>query len=153
VEVSGIPFGLMGEMLQGGGNPWRGMLFGMTARLPWSGNPAPLWRFWDEFGMEETEMIGYWSPSCPVKTDHEDILATAYVRKDEVLVSLASWAGEDTSCRLRIDWESLGLDRESSRLVAPAIQDFQPADSFWIKDPIPVEKGKGWLLILTDKKE
>ncbi|MEO6069074.1 MAG: glycoside hydrolase domain-containing protein, partial [Chitinophagaceae bacterium] len=25
-EVSGIPFGLMGEMLQNGGNPWRGMI-------------------------------------------------------------------------------------------------------------------------------
>ncbi|HET8634176.1 MAG TPA: glycoside hydrolase domain-containing protein, partial [Gemmatimonadales bacterium] len=37
VEMSGIPFGLMGEMLQDGGNPWRGMLFGMTARLPWAG--------------------------------------------------------------------------------------------------------------------
>ena len=24
VEMSGIPFGLMGEMLEGGGNPWRG---------------------------------------------------------------------------------------------------------------------------------
>jgi len=23
-EVSGIPFGVMGEMLEGGGNPWRG---------------------------------------------------------------------------------------------------------------------------------
>ena len=34
VEMSGIPFGLMGEMLEGGGNPWRGMLFGMTNRLP-----------------------------------------------------------------------------------------------------------------------
>lgn len=25
IEVSGIPYGLMGEMLEGGGNPWRGM--------------------------------------------------------------------------------------------------------------------------------
>ena len=39
-EISGIPFGLMGEMLQDGGNPWRGMVFGMTGRLPWSGQPA-----------------------------------------------------------------------------------------------------------------
>jgi len=31
-EVSGIPFGLMGEMLQDGGHPYRGMLYGMTAR-------------------------------------------------------------------------------------------------------------------------
>ena len=33
VEIAGIPYGLFGEMLQGGGNPWRGMLFGMTGRL------------------------------------------------------------------------------------------------------------------------
>ncbi|MGH7658471.1 MAG: glycoside hydrolase domain-containing protein, partial [Gemmatimonadales bacterium] len=36
-EMSGIPFGVMGEMLQDGGNPWRGMVFGMTNRLPWAG--------------------------------------------------------------------------------------------------------------------
>ena len=42
VECSGIPFGLMGDMLEGGGNRWRGMLFGMTARLPWvECRPAP----------------------------------------------------------------------------------------------------------------
>ena len=28
VEVSGIPYGLMGEMLWEGGNKWRGMLYG-----------------------------------------------------------------------------------------------------------------------------
>ncbi len=153
VEVSGIPFGLMGEMLQGGGNPWRGMLYGMTARLPWSGNPAPMWKFWDEFGMDKTDMIGYWSASCPVKTDHEDILTTVYAKKDEVLISLASWADEDATCRLQIDWEKLGpsLDQKNARLVAPEIRDFQPSESFRIQDSIPVEKGKGWLLILTDK--
>jgi len=30
IEISGIPFGLMGEMLEKGGNPWRGMIYGMT---------------------------------------------------------------------------------------------------------------------------
>ncbi len=40
VELSGIPFGLMGEMLEKGGNPWRGMTFGMTNRMPWSGDPV-----------------------------------------------------------------------------------------------------------------
>ena len=50
-EVSGIPFGLMGEMLQGGGNPWRGMVYGMTNRMPWSDNadPRPIWKAWDAF--------------------------------------------------------------------------------------------------------
>jgi len=29
IEVSGIPFGLPGQMLEGGGNPWRGMVYDM----------------------------------------------------------------------------------------------------------------------------
>ena len=58
-EVSGIPFGLMGEMLQDGGNPWRGMVYGMTNRMPWSDNadPRAIWKVWDEFGMKGSEMI------------------------------------------------------------------------------------------------
>ena len=49
VEVSGLPFGLMGEMLKHGGNPWRGMLFGETTRLGWYGDPRPIWKLWDAF--------------------------------------------------------------------------------------------------------
>ena len=77
-EVSGIPFGLMGEMLEKGGNPWRGMIYGMTNRMPWSDNadPRPIWKVWDDFGMQGTKMFGYWSPNCPVKTDNPDVLAT-----------------------------------------------------------------------------
>jgi hypothetical protein len=152
VEVSGIPFGLMGEMLQGGGNPWRGMLYGMTARLPWSGNPAPMWNFWDKFGMEDTEMIGYWSPSCPVKTDNEDILATAYLKKDQMLISLASWTKEKTECRLMIDWKALGFDPSKARLYAQEITEFQQSAEFDPGVAIPVEPGKGWLLILRERE-
>ena len=92
VEVSGIPFGLMGEMLQDGGNPWRGMLYGMTNRKPWSGpDPAGIWKVWDDFGMADTRMFGYWVEDSPVKTDDPDVLATAYVRKGGALIALASW--------------------------------------------------------------
>ena len=42
VEVSGIPYGLMGEMLQGGGNKWLGMVYGMTTRFGWS-YQGPKW--------------------------------------------------------------------------------------------------------------
>ena len=151
VEVSGIPFGLMGEMLQDGGNAWRGMLYGMTSRLPWSGNPAALWKFWDDFGMEEAEMIGYWSPSCPVKSDHENILVTTYTKKDKILISVASWAKENTKCRLLVDWKALGLKPSNTQLTAPQIEDFQQPAVFGPEDPIPVESGKGWLLVLSKK--
>jgi hypothetical protein len=179
VEMSGIPFGLMGEMLQDGGNPWRGMIYGMTNRLPWSGqDPSRLWKVWDEFGISEAEMFGYWSPNCPVRTNHPDILATAYMRKGgasggapgganaeakggesggakgetpggaSMMVALASWAKEKTDVLLDIDWQTLGLNEGEAQITAPAIADFQPEASFRPGDPIPVEPGKGWLLIV-----
>jgi hypothetical protein len=151
VEVSGIPFGLMGEMLQGGGNPWRGMVYGMTSRLPWAGNPSHLWKIWDDFGIQESEMVGYWVSSCPVKTDNKDILATAYVKKDKVLISIASWAKERVNIRLQIDWNALGLNAKKARLSAPFIKDFQGLAVFKPTDRIPVEPGKGWLFILSEK--
>jgi hypothetical protein len=151
VEVSGIPFGLMGEMLQDGGNAWRGMLYGMTARMPWSGNPAPLWKFWDEFGMEDTEMIGYWVPDCPVKTDNPEVLATVYKKKDKVLISMASWAQKEVSCKLMYDWKALDMNRKKSRLLAPEIQDFQGQTVFKPDQSIPVEPGRGWLLVLSEE--
>jgi hypothetical protein len=149
VEISGIPFGLLGEMLQDGGNPWRGMIYGMTNRLPWSGqDPSRLWKVWDEFGIGEARMIGYWSAECPVRAGHPDVLATAYVRKGKVLISVASWAPDPVKCRLEIDWKSLGIDGSRARLRAPAILGFQPEAGFAPEEPVPVEPGKGWLLIL-----
>lgn len=148
VEVSGIPFGLMGEMLQDGGNPWRGMLYGMTSRLPWAGDPRALWKVWDEFGIQDSEMIGYWSAACPVKSGHPDVLATVYVHKGRALVSLASWADDSVSVRLDIDWQALGLEKNRAEIFAPEIRDFQPAATFDSSGNIPVAAGKGWLLLL-----
>ena len=121
----------------------------MTNRLPWSGqNPARLWKVWDEFGIVDADMIGYWSPKCPVKTGHPDVLATAYVTKGSTLISVASWAKETANCRLEIDWKALGLNPKKAKLHAPAIADFQPERTFRPDEPIPLEPGKGWLLIV-----
>jgi len=149
VEVSGIPFGLMGEMLQDGGNPWRGLVFGMTNRLPWSGNdPSRLWKVWDEFGISDSRMFGFWSPRCPIRTGTEAIPATVYSGKGRALVALASWAKEPTRIKLEIDWQALALDPKKARLHAPAIPDFQEERTFRPGDEIPVEPGKGWMLII-----
>lgn len=152
IEVSGIPFGLMGEMLQGGGNPWRGMLYGMTSRLPYGGNdPSPLWRAWDAFGIRESRMIGYWVPDAPVTTGRDDVLATTWVAKGKAMVAVASWAGSEVAIRLNIDWEALGIDPAGAMLTAPAIDEFQEARRFRPGDAIPVPPGKGWLLILEER--
>jgi hypothetical protein len=149
-EVSGIPFGLMGEMLQDGGNPWRGMIYGMTNRYPWSegADPRPIWKLWNEFGMQGTEMIGYWSDNCPVRTNNEKVLATVYKKNGAALISIASWAGEDVRLKLNIDWKKLGIDPSRATLEAKAIDNFQQAKIFLPGDDINVEKNKGWLLIV-----
>jgi hypothetical protein len=148
-EMSGIPFGLMGEMLQDGGNPWRGMVFGMTARLPWAGDPRALWRAWDDFGMTDSRMIGWWVPRRPVRTGRDDVLATTYLRPGKAMVALASWAPDTVAVSLTLDWRALGLDSARATITAPAIPNFQPAATFRPGEPVRVPPGKGWLLVVA----
>ena len=67
VEVSGIPYGLMGDMMHEG-HVWRGMVYGMTTRFRCA-DPTPLWRLWDSFGMSAATMRGYWEAPPPVPYD------------------------------------------------------------------------------------
>jgi len=151
-EISGIPFGLMGEMLEGGGNPWRGMVFGMTGRLPWAGDPRPMWEAWDAVRLAESRMIGFWVPSRPVKTGRDDVLATTFVRPGRTVVALASWAKGDVAVRLAIDWKAIGLDPARARITAPPIEGFQEARTFEPSGAIPVQQGKGWLLVVEEAR-
>ena len=148
VEISGIPFGLYGEMLQGGGNPWRGMLYGMTNRLGWQGDPRPIWKLWDAFGIQDARMIGYWDRACPVKTDRDDVLATVYAKQGTALVALASWAKEPVNATLDIDWAALGLDPKQAVIEAPSVEGLQESRMFSQSEPMPVEPGRGWLIVL-----
>lgn len=158
VEVSGIPFGLTSEMLnyEHGGNAYRGMLYGMTGRLHPSA-PA-MWRFWDAFGIQDAEWLGYWNPRCPVSTDRADVLATVYRKPGKTLIALAHWpapgdAAPVAPVHLKIDWAALGLDSARSTLTAPRIEHFQDGASFAPGAEIGVARARGWLLVLEEQNE
>jgi hypothetical protein len=156
VEASGIPFGLMGDMLQGGGNRWRGMVYGMTVRHPWVTetimcDPRPVWEIWDKFGIESSKMKGYWEKDCPIKTDRENIKATIYQKDGESLISAASWEDEPVDFSFQFDWKTLGIDSVKAVLSAPFIKDFQEERTFRPAGKVPVDPGKGWLLYLREK--
>lgn len=124
-EVSGLPFGLMGEMLEGGGHPYRGLLYGMTTRMYGDVDPRPVWKMMNEFGIADSRMLGYWLEDAPVRTGNDDILATAYVKHDgTVLIVLASWADEDVTIRMDLSDPRLGLS-DSPRLIIPEVQGLQ----------------------------
>lgn len=157
VEISGIPFGLMGEMMSGG-NPWLGMAYGMTGRMGWGEegpgrrSPSAVWKLWDQFGIEDAEMVGYWDPACPVRTDHPDVVATAYVRPDRTLVAVANFGAENFDVRLDIDWRAVNLTPQNSRLRAAEIEEVQSPEEFRPGDTITVPAKRGWLLVLEPEK-
>jgi hypothetical protein len=149
VEMSGLPFGLMSEMLDGA-NPWRGLVFGETARHPWSGDPRGLWKVWDEFGIQGTEFLPFFLKDCPVKTDHTHVLATVYRKKGRTFIALGSWAKEDTQVKLNIDWQALGLDPAHVTLYAPSIAGMQTEKVWKPGESIPVAPKRGWFLLLDE---
>ncbi|MBE5766833.1 MAG: hypothetical protein E7335_06695 [Clostridiales bacterium] len=150
VESSGLPFGLMGEMLHGGGNPWRGMVYGMTARLGWEANviSREIWELWDSFDIANARMLGYWHEECPVTVEDDQLRATCYInQKGEILVVIASWYPQDRKFLIRVNAQQLGLSGEYE-FYAPAIRNVQEEAVFNPHDLIPIEKNKGWFFMI-----
>ena len=144
----------MGEMLQDGGNPWRGMIYGMTNRMPYQKlTPAGLWKAWDDFGIKGSKMIGYWSPNIPIKTNKENVLTTVFQKRNKTMLAIASWAPENTAVKLEIDWSKLGVNPQKANIYAPAIPLFQVEGRYKADDLIMIEKGKGMILIIEESTE
>ncbi len=147
VTFSGIPFGQMSEMLQGGGNRWLGAVYGTTRRCYMdfsAGNPAAIWKAWADFGIENARMSGYWDEYAFAKTDSPDVKATAFIRGDKALVILGNFAAEPRTVKLTLDGRWTG--RRRLQLVARPIPGFQEGRIFGVGEPIPVPAKRGWML-------
>lgn len=151
-EVSGIPFGLTGEMLEKGGHPYRGMVYGMTTRVYHKYNPGALWKLFDDFDLANAEMLGYWVDRSPIKTNHPNIKSTIYVHDNKVMIAIGSWSNKNEQVELNIDWETLGFDKNSAKLSSPEIKDLQTSNNYDIDKPVTVEKNQGLILVLEKGK-
>lgn len=145
VEVSGIPFGLMGEMLEGGGNPWRGLVYGMTGRAPRVDNRA-LWELWAEHGLADAPMVGHWALEVPVRTSHPEVLATSWITPAGLVTALASWAPGTVSVTLDFAPEFAHL--AGTAIEAPAVAGFQDSAAFGPGAAITVEPRQGIILVI-----
>jgi len=149
-EMAGIPFGLYGEMLNGCGNAYRGMLYGMTSRLGWVGcDPSALWKLWDSFGIRQSRMVGYWDPALPVTCSRDDIKVTVYRKEDKLLIVYASWAKEDVHIRLVPDWSALGMNSGQVSISAPEVDGLQERQDHVSLDDIAVPAGKGGFIVVA----
>ncbi len=146
VEMSGLPFGLMSEMLDSP-NTARGLVFGETGRLGWSGDPRPVWQLFDQFGMAGTTMHPYFAPDCPVRTGDPQVLATVYQGKHRAMIALGSWATQPVDLKLQVDWHALGIDPATATLEVPEVSTLQYPKSLKVGDPITVPPA-GLVLII-----
>jgi len=147
-EVSGIPFGLTGEMLEKGGRPYHGLIYGMTTRVYHIYNPGAIWNLFKKFDIKNSEMLGYWVEKSPIKIDNNKIKSTIYKHNDKVLIVIGSWSDKDENIELIIDWKELGIKKEQARLRSPNIDGLQNYNTFEIDKTIPINKNSGLILIL-----
>jgi hypothetical protein len=152
IEVSGIPYGLPGQMLQGGGNPWRGMVYGITNRAGWGGDPSFIWEFWDKYEIQKKEMIGYWDKNNPVSVDNELVKATVYKGETDLISAVAGWGNQDIDCSMRIEWSKIGWLSGTYRYNMPAVENFQEESELNSLEKITIPRGKGFIIVVSKDK-
>ena len=148
IEICGIPLGLYGEMLDGCGDPYRGMVYGMSTRYYGGCRPMNIWKLWKYFGMTGSEYVGYWDDANPVKTGNKDILASVYLKKDKVMIAIGSWADTDVFTSLDIDWGKLGMNAATAKVEVPDIDNLQIAGDANLKQ-LRIPASKGLILIIS----
>jgi hypothetical protein len=150
VAISGVPFGLMGEMLEHGGNPWLGLTFGMTGRKGWQGAPEPVWKLWNEFGVAGSEFIGWWDSENPVKATNPACRATIWRRDGKTLIAVANFSDQPARTQLGIDFSKLGINPQKAHLYAPAVKAFQFEAVITPDAAIEISPKRGFAFILDE---
>ena len=57
---------------------------------------------------------------------------------------------QEVRVRLTLDWKALGINPAKAKLTAPSLAFFQNRAEFSPEEEIPIEPGKGWLLVLEE---
>lgn len=143
-EVSGIPYGVMSEMMDAG-NKYRGLLFGMTNRLGWETNPespTEIWRLFDRFDLGNSEMVGWWDSRNAVKTCNPRVPATEYIVGNRRFIAIANFSDKDEKVELKV------ADKEIKEFYAPPIKDFQDENTH--DNAFVLKGGKGLFLELKE---
>ncbi len=129
---------------------WRGELF-----VPWATlgiiAPKPGDKIGFNFTRNQAVGLSLWKDTGNSFHNMNEFAVATFGADATRQVELASDSAGN-SFKLSINYGALGLDPAKTRIYAPAIEGFQPERIFRVGDKIPIEDGKGWLLILRAKK-
>ena len=174
VEIAGIPYGLFGEMLQDDGNPWRGhdlrhdQPTGLVRRS--SAAVEGVGSIRHPAGPHDRLLgPGLSGEDRPQRRVGHRIRQARQGAGGRCQLG----ARRRSSASWQIDWKSLHLDPAKAKLSAGEVKDFQPAAEYGIDpakanrsvvkvedfqpaaefrptDEIPIQPGRGWLLVLHE---
>ncbi len=153
VEISGIPFGLMSEMLEADwqeANQWKGLVYGMTTRLGWTdeknrADPSNIWKIFDKYELANSEFIGYWDERNEVDCSSSTVRATVYKKGEERYIALANFSNEDVKTEIRIKGIS------GYTLYCPYIERFQEERT--LDNEVIIPKNRGVFIIVKNGKK
>ncbi len=150
-EVSGIPFGIGGEMLEKGGHPFRGLVYGMTTRVYGNFDPSAIWQLFDDFDIASAKMMGYWVDHSPLKIKQKDLKSTLYLHPEKAMIAIGSWSDQAHRIQLDIDWQALGWKPDDYELIRPPIEGLQTFEQFETTAEVTVAALQGTVLLLQKK--
>lgn len=153
MERSGIAFGLTGEML-GRGNPFRGLLFGMTDRWGWDGRPHGLWKFFDSVGLGDMELVGWWDDECSVSVKGSaEVKASVWKGRGRIVLVIANCSKEPQTATLTFDGKKSGFGEAAVRWTQAEIEGVQKsAAAPDFRNPLALP-GEGGCILVGDAVE
>ena len=120
----------------------------MTTRVYGNYNPSAIWTLFDDFGIAESRMIGYWVDNSPLRINNNKIRSTVFVKDEKAMIVLASWSDNDVEIDMEIDLATLGYDRTSLQVSSPVMAGLQEYKEYNIDSPIKVPAQSGLILVL-----
>lgn len=144
-EITGLPYGCVGELLLNRAADYaakyRGMLFGITSRQPWTGDrPMGTWNFFDKVKLADASLCGFWNDESPLSTGDDRIKGSVFTCPDCTVIALASWADEPVTVSPVMNGKPL----ENAEM--PEIDDFQQY-SEW-NGSVTIEPGLGKVIVI-----
>jgi len=128
-EFSGHNFGLPFQFLSNTDTYLKGcgiMLLHNAVTKVYGDNPtarlqeaAVLWKIMDDFGADDARFVGYWKDECPVHSDTEHVLASAWIGEKGILIVIVNLTGKQTAVHISVGEETREL------IVEPLIPYFE----------------------------
>ena len=101
-----------------------------------------------DFGIEDSQMKGWWDEDCPVTTSDDLVKATAFVKKGGTLIALGNFSTKEKTVSLDIDWKALRLKSADAACSLPEIKGFQEAGAYIPGESVTVKPKEGLIIVI-----